>query len=490
MSVRIVYQDIAVGAAEDAAVTATNKDSISDVSLLPFGGDTGIYATLEPNLWVLDGTVDIYDGQEVALVSSTMSNASNEFPSSSRPVITINFDESYTSLGIYIEQVGSAYCDRLSIQWYNGASLLMEKEFEPTGNSYFCEQTVQNYNKVVITCLSMTHHYRRVRISRILFGLVREFLQDEIRSGAASIVQQIDNTGREVAYNTLDWKLSSKDDIDFIFQQKQMMEAYDGNTLIGTFYVDDSDRLALRQYSIACKDAIGVLDDDPFPDAYYSNKNALALAQEICGDFEVDMQADLQNKTVTGVIYQQSRRGALQQLCFAINAIADTSGTNKIRIFTLDNTDLVILDEHRLRPSGSVTKSSAVTAVTVTAHSYSTSGSGSGIKIGNTTYYDTQTTRTIQNPDVSDSEKANVVEVADATLVSPSNLAEVTQNLYNEVIKRQTHKVSFRLNGELVGQYVQTITPWESDFTGYYITGHIKLSGFALTEAEIIGDYS
>lgn len=610
MAVKIVYQDVAVGAADDASVTATQKESISDVSLIPYGGDTGAYATLEPSLWVLDGSVDIYDDEDVAYVSSVLSNEdglfgdTNLYDSSTRvdgyyisnggvpttdatssysaaipieygktytfsgisgktgtnnkrckwytnddapsasnvisspsavsvsgigvpyqitftvtdnrakfvrlsfntadtdvafvegdsppsiysPTITIAFDDTYTSLGIFVSQFGDAYCNDLNIKWYNGSTQLASEDFAPDKLDYFCENTVENYDKVVITFNAMTHPYRRLRVNQILFGIIRTFEQDELRSGTANIIQQIDHTGREVAYNTLDWTLSSKDDVDFVFQQRQRMEAYDGQTLMGVFYVDDSDRVALRQYKISCKDAVGVLGDDPFPDAYYSNKNAYALAQEICGEFAVEMDAALQSKTVTGIIYQQTRRGALQQLCFAINAIADTSGTDKVKIFALDDSDPVILDETRLRPSGSVSKSSAVTAVTVTAHSYSTSGSGQGIKIGNRTYYDTTSSQTIVNPDVGDGEKPNVVEVSDCTLVSPTNLAEVAQHLYNGVVKRQTHNVSFRLHGELVGRYVQTITPWATDFTGFYIKGNIRLSSFALTQAEVIGD--
>ena len=486
MSVRIIYQDVAVGAAEDASITATQKDSISDVSLLPFGGDKGKYATFEPNYWLLDGSVDIYDGQPVAYVSSNVSNQST-CNLSPNPTVTVNFDNLYTSLGIFISQIDDGFCDSVNIKWYNGSTLLEDVDFAPDKADYFCQKTVQDYNKVVIAFKHMTLPKRRLRISQIMFGLVRVFERDEIRSGAANVIQQIDHTSRELAVNTLDWTLSSKENVEFIFQQKQPMTAYDGQTLIGAFYIDSADRLAVNHYSISCKDAIGLLDDDVFPDAVYNNKNAYDLAVEICDTFTVDMQADLKTKTVTGILQGQTRRTALQQLCFAIGAIADTSGTEKIRIFTLDDTDIVSLDENRLRPSGSITKDGAVTAVTVTAHSYSTSGSGPSVIINGTTYYDTQTSRTIINTDVSDTEKANVVEVSDCTLISPSNLNEITQHLFDEVTRREHHNVSFRLDGELVGQYVETITPWETAFEGHYIRGNIKLSGFALTEAEIIG---
>lgn len=487
MSVKIVYQDLAPGAAEDASVSATNKDAVSDVSLLPFGSDnTAEYATLEDNFWTLDGTIDILDDEDISFWSSTLSGAAGSFATSSRPVITITFTNRITTLGIYLSFRGDSYASSLTVVWYDGTTQLDSKTFTPNAMEYFCSNTVQNYDKIVITFTKTSLPRRRVRLDKILFGIVRTFEQSELRSGSAKVVQQIDNTSRELPTNTLDFKLSSRESVEFIFQTKQQIAAYDGNTLIGFFYIDDSSRQAENIYDIQCVDAIGVLENDPFPDAYYSSVNALTLAQAICGDFAVEMEASLQSKTLSGILYGQNRRTALQQLCFALGAVADTSGTDKIKIFTLASGTPVELDENRLRPGGAVSKAPVVTAVTVTAHSYSTSGSGQGIKIGNTTYYDTTSTYTITNTDVPASEKPNIVEIRECTLVSPANLQAVTQKLFDEVTRRNTHRVKFHVNGERPGEYVQTITPWNADFIGHYITGSITLSGFALADAEVI----
>ena len=59
MSVRIIYQDIATGADEDAAVTTPDASGFSDVSLLPFGGGGAPIAVLEPFSWLLDGTREV-----------------------------------------------------------------------------------------------------------------------------------------------------------------------------------------------------------------------------------------------------------------------------------------------------------------------------------------------------------------------------------------------------------------------------------------------
>ena len=485
MSVKVIYKDLAPGAAEDATVSATNKDAISDVSLLPFGsGNATEYETLEPNYWELDGTRDIYENEDVSFWSSALSGSDGTI--STQPVITITFTQRITTLGITLSFMGDSYASSLSIVWYDGATQLDSKTFTPDSAEYFCSNSVQNYDKVVITFLKTTLPYRRVRLDRIMFGLIRTFEQSELRSGSAKVVQQIDNTSRELPTNTLDFKLSSRENVEYIFQTKQQILAYDSSTLVGVFYIDDSARQAENIYDIQCVDAIGVLENDPFPDTYYNNASAKTVAEAICGDFEVDMEAALQSKTIKGVLVGQNRRTALQQLCFAIGAVADTSGTDKIKIFTLASNTPVELDENRLRPGGSVSKQPIVTAVTVTAHSYSTRGSGQSVKINGVTYYDTTSTYTITNTDAPATEKPNIIEVSDCTLVSPSNLQEVTQHLFDEVTRRNTHSVKFRLNGEEPGEYVQTLTPWNTTLNGHYIRGSITLSGFALTDAEVI----
>ena len=61
MSVRIVYQDIAAGADDDAVVSTQDAASFADVSLLPFGSQGGPIAALGAGSWLLDGSREILD---------------------------------------------------------------------------------------------------------------------------------------------------------------------------------------------------------------------------------------------------------------------------------------------------------------------------------------------------------------------------------------------------------------------------------------------
>lgn len=56
MSVRVIYEDVAVGAAAAASVASTAAQPFSDLPELPYGTESVIVATNELNQWVLDGS--------------------------------------------------------------------------------------------------------------------------------------------------------------------------------------------------------------------------------------------------------------------------------------------------------------------------------------------------------------------------------------------------------------------------------------------------
>lgn len=484
MSVKLIYKDIAVGADEDAEMSATGQDAISALALLPFGDENlKPYTTLEHNMWLLNGSKIIYDGDTYAFWSEEISGADGYF--ATPPEITAIMDEQYNSLGVYLDFGSMNYCSEVEIVWYQGSTVLAQKTFYPDALQYFCSEKVTSYNKVVLRLIRTRHPKRRARLNGIYFGITRIFRRDELRS--VRVTQQINLISKELPENVLDWQLNSAEVADYMFQLKQPVEAYDGDALIGTFYVKSSNRKSARVYDISCTDAIGVLDEEAFPDTFCSGKNALELAQNICGDFEIEMDEVLQSKTVTGPLTKMTRRQALQQLCFAIGAVADTSGVRVIKIFVPPSANAKIISSNRVRVGGSVKKGDVVTAVQLTAHSYSTSGSGGYTEIGGVKYYDTTTVHSLANPDATAADKKNVISISDATLISSANVAEILQRVFDFYMLRNTHNVSFRLEGEQMGDYVSTPTNWGEMVTGNLTRATIVLSGISVATSEVIG---
>lgn len=487
MSVRIVYRDIAVGADENAAVSAQGAASFSDISLLPFGADRAPIAALGPGSWLLDGTRDILDTQPVPFWSEAMSGADGRFETP--PEIVVQFDERHTSPGLYLtfDPASGEYCGSVTIQWFQGAAKLYEGTYHPTGVEFFCAHTAQAYDKLVIRLNSTSIPYRFAKLSKIMFGVTREFGREELRN--VRVTQEVSIISSEVAINTLDFTLDSEADVEYMFQKKQPVSAYDGGILIGVFYIDNSKQRGKGLYDVSCIDAIGVLDEDPYAARMLVNQPARALLEDILGGhFELELDPALTAATVTGYLPENTRRQALQQVAFALCAMADTSGSEAVRVYKDREASPKKIPVNRLYTGGTVEKSAIVTAVRVLAHAYSTTGEGNNtVEVGGVTYYHTTAAMTISNPNVTASDKQNVVEVKEATLVTPGNAAAVAQHLYNFYTMRDRQNIKLVMEGEKPGDHIAAATPWGTVMNGYITSMRIVLSGIAAAECEVVG---
>lgn len=489
MSVKLIYEDVAVGASEDAALSASDAQAFSDLDALPVGVDTSPIATLELNTWGLDGTYRLLRDQPVGYWSESMSDENGDFQTP--PVISIDFDNQYTSLGLYLrfDTASEDYSKELTVSWYRGEIELSSKTFYPTGTSYFCANTVTAYNRIVIEFKATNLPYRYVKLSQIIFGIVREFNIEELRN--VDLLLEIDPLSSELSINTMDWTLDSLDDVEYIFQQKQPVKAYDNDSLIGVFYIDTSKRLASRIYDISCVDAIGVLDDSDFQAGIYTDKNAKELILEILnGDFELEMDSSLEDETISGYLDSGTRREALQQVAFVIGAIADTSGSEKIRVLPMPESGEDEITEAETFLTGDVETASLVTAVKVTAHTY-TQGSGSSgddvVEVNGVKYVHKTEITTIENPNVTASDKPNVVEVKEATLVNPSNVAAVAQRVYNDAMRRNLLNGRIVVNGQKPGDYTTMHTMFGSAISGNIISMSVKMSGIVAADVTLKG---
>lgn len=487
MSVRIVYQDIAAGADEDAAVSVQGAAEFSDVSLLPFGADRAPIAALGPGSWLLDGSREILDRQPVPFWSEAMSGADGRFERP--PEIVIEFNERYASPGLYLtfDPASGEYCGSVAVQWFQGAAKLYEGTYYPTGAEYFCPHTAVAYDKVVIRLNSTSVPYRFAKLSKIMFGVSRTFSREELRN--VKVTQEVSIISSEVAVNTMDFTLDSETDLEYMFQLKQPVSAYDGETLIGVFYIDGSKKRGRGLYDVSCVDAVGVLDEDPYPARILVSRSARELLEDILdGHFDLDLDPALSAATLTGYLPEGTRRQALQQAAFALGAMTDTSGSEAVRVYKDREASPKKLPPNRLYAGGTVEKSAIVTAVRVLVHTYSTEGKGNDtVEVDGTTYYHAATPLTIYNPNVTAGDKQNVVEVKDATLVGPGNAAAVAQHLYNHYAKRDRQKIKIVMDGEKPGDHVAAATPWGTVMDGYISSMHIVLSGIAAAECEVVG---
>ena len=283
------------------------------------------------------------------------------------------------------------------------------------------------------------------------------------------------------------WTLDSNDDVDFMFQLKQPVEVQNDNKLIGVYYIDDYSRSAATIYDIECYDALGVLDETPFSGgAYLSGKSAKALLEEILnGDFTVEYDDNVIDTTLMGVLQASSKREAIQQVIFAWGVCASTDGMESIRIFRPSDEAVNIVGD-RTYTGVTVSTSAIVTMVSVTAHTFSQDANGD-VEVGGNRYSDTKTVYSVSNPNVTASDKQNVIEITGATLVSTSIGQAVAQRVYDYYLKRDTSKAKIVWQGERLGDLLTLPNSWGGTNTGNVAKMEIKLSNTVAASCEAIG---
>ena len=166
------------GLALAAVTTATSEETFSEAENITntLEKEPEKYATLEHNIWGLDGTFEYFDGtpMDAGYTTSLLSNADCSF--SSIPTITIKFSTVRTTLipGFTITWGSSfdEYATSFRITAYNGTSVVFQESV--TDNTSVISQiftALQGYDKIVIEVLEWCLPYRRCRVTEVFLGI-------------------------------------------------------------------------------------------------------------------------------------------------------------------------------------------------------------------------------------------------------------------------------------------------------------------------------
>jgi hypothetical protein len=482
MSGKIIYEDVAPGASDAAVCNGTNVNAtLSRPDLLPVGVDNPNLAVLEKNRWLLNGTRKLYTNQVFGLVSSAVSGNDGAF--NAAPSLRITFNQQFSCAGLTFRfgKEEFDYPSHIGVYWYRAGAVISQMEFYPNANDYFCDNGVEFFDEIRVDFYKTSLPCRRVRMEHIKFGLWRDFGPADLTK--AELVQEANLISAELAINTLDWSFRDVKGTDYMFQFKQPIDVYNGDALLGVFYVNSAKRVGDGSYDVSCVDAIGLLDNEPFAGGVYNERQAASLMQEIAGnlfDFEFDSDFLYVGNTVTGAIKPCTKREALQQVAFAIGAVIDTSGSASILVKSADY-EANKISENQLYSGGVVDVESIVTRVIVTWHSYTENANGN-VEIKGKKYTETTGTVEVANPNVTANTRANVIEVDGATLVNQNNAEEVANRVYNYYAQRDLASVKIVVNDERPADMVEFTTAWGDEFVGHIEKMNVKLSNTVAAE--------
>ena len=491
--VTIQYGDVAPEAKENFVPTANESEFDTLSQLQQYNLNFPNYANpCELYSVVLDGTASAFpsmpENANLGLWSEQISNDDGTF---TKPIVLeLKSEGQYSSQGFTFtfDTYNNIFATRLSIKWIRitdeGITTLDEKEFTPDNAFYFCRNKVENYNKVVITFYSLNMPKNRLKLRVIDYGYGTFFYGDELRG--VKLIQEIDPISTQISINTADFTLNSKTDMEYSFQAKQPLSVYFNGDLKSTTFVKSAKRKARFLWDIQSEDYIGLMDSIHYYGGIYTNKNAVELLADIFTVAKVPYSIDevFADATVTGYIPFTTCRNALMQVAFAIQAVVDTSNSEVVKVFALEEDVKQTIPLNRIMQGQNFADEETVTGVEVAVHSYkpitetidvydaTESGTGENIFVkfseplhslaiengeivsqGTTyakinanegcllvgkKYEHTTQIRRKNNPIVLANDIEKVVVIENATLVSLDNIDNIINQCYNWIVRTNT----------------------------------------------------
>lgn len=491
MALKLIYKDLALGAADGAEVSVDKAASFSTTAELPFGVDTGAVATLEPNGWGLSPDYKAKKNQPFAFWTNETSDAEGVF--ATPPVITIEFDDQYTSSGLTFRFSPGAneWCSEIRVLWYQNGAIKEEGIFYPDAPLYAVENAVEAFDKVVVELLKTSLPHRRAKLEYIRIGVIREIDGRELTG--ASFIHEIDLVSDTVPINVMDATFHSRTNVEYVFQSKQPVEAYDGENLIGIYYIEKGNRTGARDYTISCQDAIGILDRDTFDGGIWLEDTPISemLLAVVDGSFELDIAPELSEVTLHGYIPESTKREALQQIAFAAGVCIDTAGSAKIRVFPPQTGDGVEISAKETYTGGQVDTSETVTAVIMEYYDIDTAyleDADETIVFKGKEYGVLTDVLRVDNPNLTAGAMKNRVEYKGCYLINSSNSGKRARALLDYHMRKKRYTTAHVLHDQKPGDRVSVALPWGEAQNGNIVKMTVTISGINASNTEFLLD--
>lgn len=240
-----------------AADYSNHSDIINDT-----GGNRPLYATLEHNLWALDGGYTCVPVTapygDTGYVSSDICDEDGVFEAA--PVVVFSFEspheQALPGATITWSRTYNEYPTLYRIVAYLGDTVVFSQEYENDTVTTECEFTLSGYNRIQIEILKWCIPCRRARMEYAFFGITQIYTKSDMLGYSHS--QRADLLCAELPKNSITFSLSNADgiwnpdnptgNIRFLAERQKINVRYgfkiDGKTewiKAGTFWVSEWD---------------------------------------------------------------------------------------------------------------------------------------------------------------------------------------------------------------------------------------------------------
>lgn len=180
-----------------SSVTSTDKLSICNIDAITDLDkyNSGTVATLEENLWLLDGRFIVYQGTPIdGYVSESVSDENGEFETNPKMKVNLAHVSNIENFSVMLNPaVPSAYPKSIIVHCYNAsdtevATFTERIEWEDTSGSHILETlpsvnfeiNTNNISYLEIEFVKTRFRHRRIRVSTIMFGKTIYLNQDAV----------------------------------------------------------------------------------------------------------------------------------------------------------------------------------------------------------------------------------------------------------------------------------------------------------------------
>lgn len=196
----------------------------------------------------------------------------------------------------------------------------------------------------------------------------RTFTDNEIVSGEAYLARSLLASALEIS--TLDIEVYSTDHTLSNFVVDTPVAYYVDNSRIGTFYLEDIERVARTRYAIHAISAAGVLDKRTHYGGIYTGEAVRDVVQDICGDLPVFIASNVAGIKLYGWLPVASARSNLAQVLFATSATLTNDSTGALWVQGLDQAQTRAVSADETEEDATVEYGSPAVDVVVIEHQY------------------------------------------------------------------------------------------------------------------------
>lgn len=181
-----------------SASPVSRLDQVLDDIQVP----SGRFASLEPNLWLLDGSMRCVDtdrtGEQVGWWSAWLSQQDRTFYAAAVPFVQFTFSAPVSSFGFTLNFDGESGEPPAEVvtRTYSGETLLETKTDTCSGSTIIIEMPTESYDKVVFNFTKSSFPKRRVRLTECVFGIVKTY--DSTNLSKASLSYEANPTAESL----------------------------------------------------------------------------------------------------------------------------------------------------------------------------------------------------------------------------------------------------------------------------------------------------